>query len=238
MRLKHVFGLATCGLLFSGIWVPQFSAFAAVTDEDSNDTNAAEKDDAATSATESDSKEKTSAESPAALENIELKVNGTNAIFAAERDLSKGLTEAASLKKKAKLATKPVRDIQQEITNLEGRMLQAEQQLVALNAQLANVSDVVTNNRLVGTIEAIEGQMSLAQKNIEALKKKETESQSQLNKTREAFVQQVLDLRTLADQLTAAYETGRDSGQSEEAQRRCRQGTDFATILQPAEPAA
>ena len=56
---------------------------------------------------------------------LELKVSGSNAVLVAERELSKGVTEAASLKRRAKQAAKPVQAIQQEISNLENRMLQA-----------------------------------------------------------------------------------------------------------------
>ncbi len=110
----------------------------------------------------SESSEKDS--SLAAPISLELKISGTNAVLAAERDLSRGLTEVTSLKRKVKLAAKPVRELQQEINILENRMIQAEQQLVGLNAQLANVNDVTSNNRLVGAINTLEGQLSLAKK--------------------------------------------------------------------------
>ena len=81
---------------------------------------------------------------------LELRVTGSNVVFAGERDLSRGISEAATLKRKVKQAAVPLRQIQQEINRLEIGMVQAEQQLVTLNAQLANVQDVATNNRLVG----------------------------------------------------------------------------------------
>ena len=140
--------------------------------------------------------------------DLSLKVSGSNAVLAAERNLSKGITEAGSLKRKAKSAAKPVQAIQQEISNLENRMLQAERQLVGLNAQLANVQDVATNNRLVGSIDTLEGQMRLAGKNIEGLKKAENKARTELNNSREAYVEHILGLRRMADQLNAAYESG------------------------------
>ena len=143
--------------------------------------------------------------------DLSLKVSGSNAVFAAERDLAKGLTEAANLRKKAKLAIKPLRDTQAEISDLETRMLESQQQLVTLNAQLANVSDVATNNRLVGAINTVDGQIALAVKKLETLKAREIEARNNLNKAREEFVEQVLNLRTLADQITTAYETAADS---------------------------
>jgi len=165
--------------------------------------------------------------------DLSLKVSGSNVIFAAEKDFSKGLTEAASLKKKAKLAIKPLRDTQQEITNLEGRMLQAHQQMVGLNAQLANVNDVASNNRLVGAINTLQGQITLAEKSLETLKAREITARSNLNNAREEFVQQVLDLGNLSVQLTKAYESSGNSPEVQASLKKLREDTGKDLTLQP-----
>ncbi len=147
---------------------------------------------------------------------LELRVTGSNVVFTGERDLSRGISEAATLKRKVKQATVPLRQIQQEINRLEIGMVQAEQQLVTLNAQLANVQDVATNNRLVGALNTVEGQMSLARKSLEGLKEKENLSRTQLNEAREAYVQNIIEMRKLADQLSAGYETANDFPEMQE----------------------
>ena len=147
---------------------------------------------------------------------LELRVTGSNVVFTGERDLSRGISESATLKRKVKQATIPLRQIQLEINRLEIGMVQAEQQLVTLNAQLANVQDVATNNRLVGALNTVEGQMSLARKSLEGLKEKENRARTQLNEAREAYVQNIIDLRKLADQLSAGYETAKDSPEIQE----------------------
>jgi aspartyl protease family protein len=165
--------------------------------------------------------------------DLSLKVSGSTVNFSAERDLSKGLTDAANLKKKAKLAIKPLRDVQQEITNLEGRMLQAHQQMVGLNAQLANVNDVASNNRLVGAINTLQGQITLAEKSLETLKAREISARSNLNNAREEFVQQVLDLGSLSVQLTKAYESSADSPEVQASLKKLREDTGKDLTLQP-----
>ena len=147
---------------------------------------------------------------------LELRVTGSNVVFTGERDFSRSISEAATLKRKVKQAALPLRQIQQEINRLEIGMVQAEQQLVALNAQLANVQDVATNNRLVGALNGVEGQMSLAKKSLEALKEKENLARTQLNEAREAYVQNIIEMRKLADQLSAGYETAKDSPEIQE----------------------
>lgn len=182
--MRHLFALAT--LILSPCWV-----FA---DEPE------EKEDPAAAPTEKAPK-------------LELRVTGSNVVFTGERDLSRGISEAATLKRKVKQATLPLRQIQQEINRLEIGMVQAEQQLVTLNAQLANVQDVATNNRLVGSLNTLEGQISLARKSVETLKEKENEARTQLNESREAYVQNIIEMRILADQLSAGYETAKDSAE-------------------------
>ena len=147
---------------------------------------------------------------------LELRVTGSNVVFTGERNLSRGMSEATTLKRKVKQATLPLRQIQQEINRLEIGMVQAEQQLVTLNAQLANVQDVATNNRLVGALNTVEGQMSLARKTLEALKEKENLARTQLNEAREAHVQNIIEMRKLADQLSTGYETAKNIPEMQE----------------------
>lgn len=142
---------------------------------------------------------------------LELRVTGSNVVFAGERDLARGISEAATLKRKVKQAAAPLRQIQQEINRYEIGMVQGEQQLVNLSAQLANVQSVADNNRLVGAINAIQGQMTLARKNLEAFKEKENQARVQLNAAREAYVQHTIDMRNLANQLEDAYAGANDS---------------------------
>ena len=147
---------------------------------------------------------------------LELRVTGGNVVFAGERDLARGISEAASLKRKVKQAATPLRQIQQEINRYEIGMVQGEQQLVNLSAQLANVQSIADNNRLVGAINAIQGQMTLAQKNLEALKEKENQARVQLNSAREAYVQHTIEMRNLANQLTEGYAGANDSAEVQE----------------------
>ncbi len=145
--------------------------------------------------------------------SLELRVTGSNVVFSGERDLSKGISEAATLKRKVKQAATPLRQIQQEINKLEIAMVQGDQQLVVLNAQLANVRDVATNNRLVGSLNAIEGQMSLGRKSLESLKEKENHARVELNAAREAYIQNVIDMRKLANVLNEGYASANDSAE-------------------------
>ena len=152
----------------------------------------------------------------AVASDLQLLVTGNNVVFAGERDLSRGLSTAAALKRKIKQAATPLRQIQQKISFYESGMVQAEQQLVIRNAQLANVQDIATNNRLIGAINTIRGQMSLAQKSLEVLKEHENQARVQLNEAREAYVQNTFEMRKLADQLSEAYDKAADSPETQE----------------------
>lgn len=186
-------------------WLAGLGLFIAITPLDEPPVKGESSDADKSSSRDSTDNDTTPDETPLKLK---LKISGNNAVLVAERELSKGITEAASLKRKAKQAAKPVQAIQQEISNLENRMSQAEQQLVLLNAQLANVQDVATNNRLVGAIDTIEGQMRLARRDVEGLKEAGTRARTNLNNSREAYVEHILGMRRTADQMREAYESG------------------------------
>jgi aspartyl protease family protein len=179
---------------------------------DENTSESAAPDEPASPSTEAEGEATPATESASAGPGLDLtlKASGTNAVFAAEREFSKQLSDAASLKKKARTAARPLQNIQREIQVLEIRMQQAQSQLVGLNAQLANVTDVATNNRLVGTINALQGQLELADKNLAGMKAAENQARIELNSAREAFVESVLGLRRTADAIEAAYKSAAD----------------------------
>lgn len=172
----------------------------------------AETSDESEEKSKSDTEDRTSGNPEAETEetaaiDLQLKVSGSSAILSAERELSRGISDAAGMKRKARNAAKPVQAVQQEIHGLEFQMQQAQARLIDLNSQLANVTDVASNNRLVGSINTLQGQLQLAEKNLEKLKEAEVAARSELNKTREAYVEHILGLRRSADALKQAYDT-------------------------------
>lgn len=138
-------------------------------------------------------------------ESLELRVIGNAAAFDGERALTKGLSEASSTKRRLRQAALPLRTIQKDMATLEAQVSAARQRLILLNAQLASVSDIATNNRLVGSISALEGQVQLASQAIEELKEREDAARAALNAAQEAYVEQILEMRRLVDSLDAAY---------------------------------
>ena len=140
-----------------------------------------------------------------ALEKHELRAVGSKIIVSAERDLSRQLSSARSLYRKAVRALLPVQAVQRDIALLETRINQATEQMVVLNAQLANVRDVATNNRLVGSINSLEGQIQLAGRQLDQLKEQENKARTEMNEARETYVQHVLDMRILADEIDEIY---------------------------------
>jgi aspartyl protease family protein len=209
MLLLLLSSITFAGATGSNTGAAMTTAFRA---SDENLSESAASDEPASPSTEADGEATPATESASAGPELDLtlKASGTNAVFAAEREFSKQLSDAASLKKKARTAARPLQNIQREIQVLEIRMQQAQSQLVGLNAQLANVSDVATNNRLVGTINALQGQLELAGKNLAEMKAAENQARTELNSAREAFVESVLGLRRTADAIEAAYKSAAD----------------------------
>jgi len=143
-------------------------------------------------------------------EQFELRVIGNSVTFEGERDLSKGLAKAASLKRAIRKAALPSQRLKKQISDLETRMKLAQQQMVGLNAQLANVNSVAANNRLVGAINALEGQMQLARQGLEELKEQEKQARAALAASQEEYVENILAMRELVDRLNSEYEARSD----------------------------
>jgi aspartyl protease family protein len=132
----------------------------------------------------------------------------TGITLAGESDFSKELVKATPLKKALLTATKEQHTLEQHRLAGQQAVTLMRQQAVALNAQLVNVApnDIETNNRLVGAINALEGQQQLADGKIEELTKLLQDARAKTNSAREAYIQLVIDCRRLADSLAASYE--------------------------------
>ena len=95
------------------------------------------------------------------------------------------------------------------VVHYSSGLAQSAQRNVRLNAQLANLrsGDATTNNRLVGAINANVGQIQLHQRALQQLGEKTQAAHSAANEAREAYIQAILDLRTLADAISSQYQS-------------------------------
>lgn len=147
------------------------------------------------------------ADAKAKLTEAGLRPTSSGVMMPAEAALSKELAKSLQLRKLLAMAMKEQQTIEQQQTLGQQALTALRQQHVALNAQLANVRDVATNNRIVGALEAMRGQHELVEQQLEQLDTKMKEARAKANEARENYLQFVLDTRKLADKIKADYET-------------------------------
>jgi hypothetical protein len=142
----------------------------------------------------------------AGLARLGLKNLGTTLILPAETEFIKDLSEITAQQKALTLATKALKQLDDQAAAAKKQLTLAKVEQVRLNAQLANVTDVATNNRIVGTLNAIAGQMELFQTQLDEHGEKVKEARAKINATREKYIDTLLALRKTADELAAEYE--------------------------------
>jgi aspartyl protease family protein len=148
------------------------------------------------------------ADARALLEKHGLRAITSGVLVPAESDLAKELAKSANLRKNLTLAAKELQAVETQAQLLARTLTGLRQQHVALSAQLANVApdDVSTNNRIVGALNAIEGQFDLLKEKQKEMEELQNKARAKVNEAREAYVQMVLNSRKLADQIAADYE--------------------------------
>lgn len=135
-----------------------------------------------------------------------VRVSSAGATLSAESELSRGLRDEKKLRRNIVSAQKRYEDHKHSMGLLDIQIAKLNQQLTGLNSQLANVSDVVTNNRLVGAINTLEARLRLLYQQKEKLSKSESDVHANISKARDAFVAQVLTMREIADNLIREYQ--------------------------------
>ena len=146
-------------------------------------------------------------EARATLEGAGLTVLSSGFQLSEESALSDGLKEAARSRVELNKAAQVLETIEQQIALARQKMTQLTQLNVQLNARLAtiNPNDISTNNKIVGALQANDGQIQLLEQGVRQAEEQERTARSAYNDAREKYVQQILDLRKAANGVISQY---------------------------------
>lgn len=148
------------------------------------------------------------ASAKALLEQRGIRVTSSSLALADEVVFNRKLTETTKLRRAVFDATKQWNEMQKKAAEALAAVTKLTEANVQLNTQLAAVppNNVAMHNRLVGLINANVGQIDLVEKAAEQVKEQANTLRVKANQAREQYVQQILDLRKLADSIAARYE--------------------------------
>src|SRR5690606_11252349 len=101
----------------------------------------------------------------ATLAGAGYKDSGSKLLTEAETAINADLKEINKLRKELLTATRELAKVQSQVDQHKANIAQITHQEVQLSTQLANVrqGDVETNNRIVGALNALQGQKNLMQ---------------------------------------------------------------------------
>jgi aspartyl protease family protein len=144
-------------------------------------------------------------ESPeAVLKRNGLRRSGTTYVLAAEAAVQKKLTEVKGLSKQLAYAVMQQKALEQGTQDSKALLQELRQRRSMLNAQLSQVQTALQNNQLIGAINQLNDQIDMLQESASdpgAVKR----MTSQVSQKREAYMQGMLDLRTLIDEAKQKY---------------------------------
>jgi aspartyl protease family protein len=124
-----------------------------------------------------------------------------------ESDLSAGLKEATKLRSEMLKSGRMLTAVEAQADKARQVISNLVALNVQLNAQLINVrqGDVTTNNKIIGAIQANEGQITLYRQGAEKLREQVRLTRGKANEAREAYIEKVLAMRELADSILVKY---------------------------------
>lgn len=149
------------------------------------------------------------ADAKGALDKLGVRVFSSGLALANEPELSKEMGKAAALKKALLDAGKAQAAAEQAVAKGELAMTNLRKQQIAISTQLAKVNpnDVTLHNKLVGALQAMEGQFILAEKEVARLGEQVKAARGKTNEAREAYIDFILNARKLANQIEADYQS-------------------------------
>jgi len=141
------------------------------------------------------------------LEDKGLIVTSVDLRLPDEQKLTEGLKKISRDRFKLTNAAKQLEAARAQVDATRQKITQLTRINVQLNARLATIApnDVTMNNRLVGMLNANDGQIQLLQQGLEKLEEQQRTVRAGYNEVREQYVQQILDLRVLANGINSQY---------------------------------
>ena len=138
------------------------------------------------------------------LESKELRKVGSTWVLSAESELSRQMSQTAKIKRTVVDAGKKLVLAERQAESKKQTLNQWKAQHVQLSAQLANARSVAENNRIVGLLNALAGQIELGSQD-QAVENNLKAARSTANEVREQYAQHVLDMRAAFDGLQNRY---------------------------------
>lgn len=145
------------------------------------------------------------ADSKAVLEKAGLKVTRGRLSLPEGDELERSVRELAKQKKAMMAADREVFIAQKDVDEVQAQINELKRQHTDLSAQLARVVDTLSNNRIVGALNVIAGQ-------IEQLVEQRSERDDRLNEARKKageirddYVQQIVSIPAKADAITSRW---------------------------------
>jgi clan AA aspartic protease (TIGR02281 family) len=142
-----------------------------------------------------------------AFEAQGLRLTSTALALDVESEVMKAIKDLPKAKKNLMLADREKYGAEAELEAVKQQISDFKKRHTLLSAQMANVTDVVTNNRLVGELNKTAGIVDALLEQQEKSTDKVKAARSKSNDQREAFVQTLLGLRASADKATQKWET-------------------------------
>jgi clan AA aspartic protease (TIGR02281 family) len=143
----------------------------------------------------------TPAEAKAALEAAGFKVTVTGIALPAEAEFAKQMKDVLTIRKNFLAVEKEFHAAEAELDQFNANITAMKQEMVRMNAALANNLPVEQHNRIVGALRAMDGQIELSEQQQKKGEDKIKSARAKANEAREAYVEKLLQLRAEADKV-------------------------------------
>ena len=140
------------------------------------------------------------------LKELGLKLSRDELSFLDERDLKTALSGSLKTKKNLLGFEVKLQKLRLAELQIQNQIVMLKQKDVQLNAGLAGATGARENNKFIAMLNANNSQIQLLAKDLKDLGAKVREGQSFVNKARDEFVKQVLEVRKLSDSFDAKAE--------------------------------
>lgn len=139
------------------------------------------------------------------LEEAGLKVTSSSLSLPEEQELGKAIREMAKQKKAMMLADREIFAAQRDIDALKAEHSRLVAQHKNLSIQLSHVTDVATNNRIVGAANATAAELTQLREHQTQYEDRLAEARKKAAALRDGYLLDVLDLRAKANAVTEKW---------------------------------